>query len=138
MAVELNPVGGICGEHNVAGLGAETRDHVTNGAAALELRDHQIAIGGIFPNPQFMNGAPDEFGTGISITELKGGVYVHKTPFVDSGDRKWQRARPEDFVEFLFGQPPVALCQLESPLGGIDIVEAFFKFRSINGSPFVK
>ena len=85
MAVELNSIGGVGCKSDFTGLGRESRDHVTNRPASLQLCNEQPAICGILPYPQFLARASQEFLTNVPIALFKGTIHFEEETFFESG-----------------------------------------------------
>ena len=123
LAVKLNPVGGVGGELDLAGLGAKPSDHVPNQAASLELLDHEYPIRRVFPNSQFVDSVAKHFFPRITVPALKRRIYIQKSSLFNGRDGEGNWTGTKNFLKFLLGELPVSFSLSQRGLRFVEICQ---------------
>ena len=82
-AFELNFAGRVCSELDLPGLCAKPGHHISNRSALIQPGEHEPSIREVFPHPQLLQGAYDEFNPGLAIPVHEGGVDIEEPAFFE-------------------------------------------------------
>src|SRR5579859_6627421 len=137
-AFELDFAGRVRRELDLSGFCAKPRHHIPDRCALIQTGEHESPIGGIFPDPQLLHGAPQDLVAGIAISVLEGGIDIDKPPFLQRCDGKSKRARRKYPFKFFLERLTAVFGPCQSGFRAFELGNPRFKRLTVDACGFVQ